>query len=102
MSDELGEKQFKRFLQTHVEKSSLSLLIKNDSSAWWDNINTKNKMETRKEIFEAAFEETISDLEKQLGKNPNEWKWGKVHVLEHVHAIGKRKPFDKFLNVGPF
>ena len=31
-----------------------------------------------------------------------EWKWGNVHTLEHVHPIGRKKPFDKIFNVGPF
>lgn len=102
MADELGEKYFNQFLQTHIEKNSIAPLMKNDSAAWWDNINTKDLIETQQQIFDTSFDQTISDLEKQLGKNPGDWKWGKVHLLEHVHVIGKKKPFDRFFNVGPF
>ncbi|RLD85424.1 MAG: penicillin acylase family protein, partial [Bacteroidetes bacterium] len=28
--------------------------------------------------------------------------WGKVHVLTHIHPIGRKEPFDKIFNVGPF
>ncbi len=102
MGDEMGEKDFARFLSTHVVKNSIPPLMKNDSSVWWDNVDTKDSKETRKEIVERSFDETITELEKQLGKNPDEWKWGKVHILEHVHPIGKKRPLDKLFNVGPF
>ena len=50
-----------------------------------------------------AFEQSIDELEKQLGKNIDEWKWSKVHILEHVHPIGRSgAPMDKIFNVGPF
>lgn len=102
MADELGEKDFERILNTHVIKNAIPPFMKNDSSVWWDNILTKANVENRKEIFEISFDQTVSELEIQLGKNPNGWKWGKVHILEHEHPIGKKKPFNKFFNVGPF
>ena len=49
-----------------------------------------------------AFSSAIDELENQLGTNIKEWKWGNVHTLEHVHPIGRKKPFDKIFNVGPF
>jgi penicillin amidase len=102
MADELGEKDLGVFILTHVEKNSFAVLFQNDSSVWWDDVSTKNITETRKNIFEKSFDETITELENQLGKNMDEWQWQKVHTLEHVHPIGRQKPFDKFFNVGPF
>ncbi len=102
LGDELDEKLLNQFFLTHIEKNTIAPLMKNDTSAWWDNINTKHMVETRRRIFDSSFDQTISELEMQLGKNPDDWQWGKVHVLEHVHAIGRKKPFDKFFNVGPF
>ena len=102
LGDELGEKDFFQFQQTHIEKSSIVPLLMNDSSAWFDNITTKEKTETRREIFDLAFDNAITSLQKQLGDDIMDWKWGRVHVLEHGHPVGKQKPFNKFFNVGPF
>ena len=102
MADEMGEKDFKKFLSTHVLNNTIPSLMKNDTSVWWDDILTKINIETRKEIFEISFDQCIKELKEQLGKNPDNWKWGRVHILEHVHPIGTKKPFNKFFNVGPF
>ncbi len=102
MQDELGADNLKAFLGTHVMKNSLLPLMKNDSSVWWDDIHTANVKETRTEIFGKAFDETVQQLIAQLGDNPKTWEWGRVHLLEHVHPIGMKKPFNYFFNVGPF
>jgi penicillin amidase len=102
MGDELGAKDFLRFQQTHIEKNSIVPLLMNNSSAWFDDVTTKDKIETKQEIFDHAFENAISFLQTQLGDDVNLWNWGRVHTVEHGHPIGKQKPFDQFLNVGPF
>lgn len=102
MKDELGEDNFKAFLTTHVMRASILNLVKNDSSVWWNNIETRDVVESRTMIFEKAFEETISELAAQLGSNTDLWEWGRVHVLEHKHPIGMKKPFNLVFNVGPF
>ena len=100
--DELGEDNFNTFLGTHVMKQTISAQSQNENSTWWDNIATKNHKETRSEILNKSFQEAISSLEKQLGNNPNDWTWNKVHTLEHQHPIGKIKALRGFFNVGPF
>ncbi len=102
LKDEMGETNFNTFLQTHAMKNSLASLIENDSSKWWDNIQTKNKIETRAGIFNRAYDQTINDLVSELGGTMSHWSWGNVHQLEHVHPIGMKKPFNLFFNVGPF
>ncbi len=101
IADEIGETDFNSIVSTHLMQKSIPVLLKNNESPWWDNINT-NKKETRHDIIVSSFHQTIADLEKQLGKNINEWKWGKVHTIEHVHPIGRQEPFDYVFNVGPF
>ena len=102
MVDEIGESNFKTFLQTHAMKNSIASLIENDSSKWWDDISTKNKIEKRSTIFNRAFDQTVNDLVTHFGNNVNQWSWGLAHQLEHVHAIGMKKPFNFLFNVGPF
>lgn len=100
--DELGEDDFKMFLNTHIIKQLIATQSKNENSVWWDNTSTKNKKETRADILNASLHEAIAVLENQLGKEVDEWTWDKVHSLEHQHPLGKVAALRKIFNVGPF
>ncbi len=102
IADELGEEEFKIFLNTHTMKNSLEVLLANNDSPWWDDVSTKEKKEDRQYILDFAFEKTVSELKEQLGSDTKKWNWGDVHTMEHIHPIGRKKPFDKLFNVGPF
>jgi penicillin amidase len=83
-------------------KRTLAIIIKKDASLWWDNIHTQAVMETRQMIFAGSFDQTMTDLEKNLGSDVSAWHWGKVHTLEHGHLLGRQKPLDRIFNVGPY
>ena len=100
--DEFGKDNFKLLLSTHIIKQVIEVQIQNESSPWWDNIDTKNKKETQSEILTQSFKEATASLKKQLGTDINQWKWKKVHLVEFQHPIGKVKLFSWFFNVGPF
>jgi len=100
--DELGEDLFTQFLGTHLSKRVIASQIKKDSSIWWDNISTSDKIESKKEILSASLVETIASLENQLGNNIADWNWGKVHTLEHPHPLGTVASLKDYFNVGPF
>jgi penicillin amidase len=100
--DELGEEGFTQFLATHIMKQLIAKQIVNEKSLWWDNIETKNRKESRTEILSKSFKETIAALEAQLGKSVPAWTWNKVHVVEYEHPLGKVAMLRKIFNVGPF
>jgi len=100
--DELGA-SFDLFINTQLQDEVLPNQINRENSVWWDNINTKDKIETKKEIVQTAFVKAISFLENQLGGNVDNWNWNRVLSVEHEHAIGKAGGFLRtFFNVGPF
>jgi len=101
MLDETGQQDFNKLIGTYVLKGSIERLLDNKNSIWWDNIHTKVK-ENRADIFQRSFNETAVALKKQFGSDLSLWKWGRVHQLLDIHPIGRKKPFDKFFNVGPF
>ena len=101
-ADEIGEKDFDALLKTHAQKSSQKSFLLNDSSVWWDNINSKHIRENETKIISDAFDRTITELIEQFGPNPEKWLWKKVHTLEIEHLVGKQKPFDNFFNIGPY
>ncbi len=100
--DELGEANFKMLLTTHIVKQIIEPQSKNQNSAWWDDVTTKSKKETRTEILNKSFHEAITALENQLGKDVNSWTWNKVHTLEHQHPMGQVAALKDIFNVGPF
>lgn len=102
MEDELGKQFFEDLLATHAMKRSFLSFVRNDTSVWWNDVNTKDVVETREMIFEKAFAKTIDELIVELGKDPSTWEWGRVHTVEHKHPIGLKKPFNLFFNAGPF
>lgn len=100
--DEMGVKMFTQFLKTHLSKRTIASQIKKNNSVWWNDVTTKNNIETREDILLKSFKEAVQILEKQLGNNLNKWHWGDVQTLEHKHPLGTISYLRKYFNVGPF
>lgn len=101
MEDELGEKMFNPFLTTHLLKRSWATFSQNDTSIWWDNIQTENVVEKRSEIISQAFDLALNDLQEHFG-NMSDWRWEKVHTLKHNHAFSSQAMLDPYFSVGTF
>jgi penicillin amidase len=102
MKDELGADALHSILATSVPKNSVNSFIKNDKSPWWDDVRTKEQLETRAIIFEKAAQKTLSLLKETCGENPKDWVWGKIHTLKHKHPLGAVALLDELFSVGPF
>jgi penicillin amidase len=102
MADELGDDDYRVLNSSHLMKRTIPVIIKNELSLWWDNIQTEKVKETRQMIFAGSFDQAIKELTKQLGPDVTAWHWGKVHTLEHSHPLGRQKPLNYLFNVGPF
>jgi penicillin G amidase len=100
--DEMGEDNFNLFLGTSLGKQIIARQIENENSVWWDNVKTKNVKETRSNIVNRSFHETVKELQEQLGDQIADWNWGKVHTVEHEHPLGKIAVLRKLFDVGPF
>ena len=99
--DEMG-KSFAQFINTPYQDKALAEQIGRENSVWWDNVSTKNKKETRKEIITSAFIKAVSFVSNQLGNNVQDWTWDKVISVEYGHALGKIAALRTYFNVGPF
>lgn len=102
MEDELGTEMFNQFLDTHLFKRQIAWGAKMDNGKWWDNIHTEDVVETRKDIVLKSFADAWESLVNDLGPDPSQWTWDKVHTLEHQHPIGQVESLRKYFNVGPF
>ena len=100
-SDEMGE-AFKQFENTPFIEKVLPVQSKRLNSVWWDDVSTKNKIETKEEIVTNSFRNTFSFLQNQLGENLENWTWDRVVSVEYKHAVGEVAALRKYFNVGPF
>ncbi len=102
LMDEVGEDAFGTLLKTALLKNSLSTLLNNESSAWWDDVNTKDTIESRVDIIQKSFMSAAELITETCGQDIRQWNWARIHSLTHQHALGVVKPLDKLFNVGPF
>jgi penicillin amidase len=100
MADEMGEKRFAVFLQTHQVQRTQMEIIRYKNSPWWDNIKTE-EIERMDDIIFTAYQKSIRDLKEQFGSNPKSWTWNKAATLELKHPLGEVAIFRPFFNVGP-
>jgi penicillin amidase len=101
-NDELGD-SFQLFINSQLQDQVLPLQVNREKSVWWDNISSKDKIETRTDIVNLAFKNAIACLQNPLGENIEDWTWNRVLSIEHEHAIGKAGGLLRtFFNVGPF
>ncbi|WP_237274535.1 penicillin acylase family protein [Tenacibaculum ovolyticum] len=100
--DEMGE-AYVQFVNTPFVEKVVPVQAGRIKSVWWDDISTKEKVETRKDIITKSFKKTFSFLQNQLGENVDDWKWSRVTSVEYQHPIGKAGGLlRKLFNVGPF
>ena len=89
---------YRHLLGSHHLYSVTEFLINKPQSVWW---NISPDLNTQEKVLQKAWSETMKTLTRDIGGNVSQWHWGKVHVLEQEHPIGKKKPFNLIFNVGP-
>ena len=99
--DEMGYEHFNSYMNSHLMKTSYPVLLNFYGAKWWDNASTLKKKEDRSIIVVQAWRQTMDELVSQLGKDVSTWTWNRVHTIEHIHPIGRKKPFNLFFNIGP-
>ena len=81
-------------------------LVQKPDSPWWDDQATTDKVENRDDIFVRAFEETVTQIQKEYGKDTAKWpEWGKLHgATFRNQTLGKSGigPIEALFNRGPF
>lgn len=81
-------------------------LVNQPNSQWWDDKDTEATIETRDAIFARAFEETVSQMQKEYGKDVSKWPaWGEIHGATFRNAtLGESGigPIEALFNRGPY
>lgn len=79
-------------------------LVRNPNHHFWDNQKTNTK-EDRDQILRQAFEKAVVELEKVLGKDPTQWKWGNLHTTMFRNGTLGRSGIwiiERLFNRGPY
>ena len=87
------------------EMQAIFLLMDKPSNAWWDDIMTKDVVETRDDILVRSFSEAYTNTVAALGKNRNNWRWGELHTATFVsNPLGQSGIglIENMVNRGPF
>ena len=100
--DELGKEAMETFLDDwYFWQERLERMVLEGSSQWFDNKKTPEKVETLNDLFHQAALEAKTRLSEELGKDPKDWTWGKVHTLELVSPIRRNGLGKELLGSGP-
>jgi penicillin amidase len=103
--DELGDTLFGELLnQDLLAAYHLDKLRSGMESEWIDNTETEDRIEETGDIVLKALEGTLAQMEELLGREMEEWKWGRVHTLTLEHPLSTVDAVDRAfrLSRGPF
>jgi len=103
--DEMGVELFDDFLDSgSLRDYTIENVMAARDSLWSDDKNTPDKRETFTEVVQKSFKNTVAFFQDNHGRNPDRWKWGKIHQLTLEHPLGSVKILDWLLgfNRGPY
>jgi penicillin amidase len=102
--DEMGDDRFAVFCKIADSGHFYKRLITNSHSRWWDNVQTKDRIETREQIVTRAFQDAIAVLKQRFGPDITQWTWGKLHTMEYLHPFGRQPQtlLSYIFNAGPY
>jgi penicillin amidase len=100
-ADELGDELARSMLDVwYFWQERLQKMVLAGTSAWFDNIRTVDHRETRDDLFHQAGLNAIQNLSANLGENPDNWQWGKVHRHDFLSPIRRSGAGKDFLGGG--
>jgi penicillin G amidase len=78
------------------------MLAESAGSAYWDDPATP-RVETRQEVVERALASALEAVEREDGRDPARWNWGRVHRIAYPHPFASvlPAPIAKRLSFGP-
>jgi penicillin amidase len=81
-------------------------VVNQPDSAWWDDVTTADKVESRDDIFTKALVDAVENLNKYYGSDPAKWPaWGELHTSTFRNTtLGESgiAPIEGLFNRGPF
>ena len=86
--DELGHNLAATMLHTwYFWQERFETMLVAGNSKWFDIISTTDKKETLPELIQMAAVKAKAELTDKLGRDINDWKWGKIHQMVYTNPI---------------
>ena len=100
--DELGPKITQALLESlYFWQERLMAMTMAGDSAWFDDIRTQGKTESRDDLLRRAGLTALAEISQRLGPDPAAWRWGELHTLELVSPLRRKGFGKKLLGTGP-
>jgi penicillin amidase len=96
LADEMGE--IYEHLNYLTGEYYIYRIITERPDEWIDNIST-DEVETMDDIVMQSFRDGMESLVRQHGKNPENWKWGKIHTVTFMHPLGTIRMLDRLFKL---
>ena len=103
--DEMGEDLYAQYInQNMLGEYVIDKFRRTNQSIWFDDITSSDITETSSDIAFLSLKDAVAALEKRLGEEMEDWKWGKVHTLSLNHPMGAVDALNSAfkLNRGPY
>jgi penicillin amidase len=104
VGDELGTKLTDEYMEYYwVHMPMMINLMKEPNNTLFDDVRTP-QIETRDDIVRRSFSDAVDWLSKRYGKNPDDWKWEKIHTLTFRHrplGLAQVPVLSKAFSYGP-
>jgi penicillin amidase len=68
-----------------------------DADSWW-----VQQAGGKEALLGRSLKQAVAWLRSELGPNPGDWEWGRIHRASFEHPLGLQKPLDRVFNRGPF
>ena len=103
VEDELGEELSREYVAV-LGYEILPNVLADNSAECVDDLRTTEIKETFDDIIRRSFRQAVAALEKEMGRDPESWQWGRLHRLRLDHPMGTVRFLDRIfhLNRGPF
>lgn len=100
--DEMGDEILPIYLNTADHFNAFKALVLEPKNLFWDDLQTEDRLESRKAIINRALLDTVRYLKERVSESPGLWAWGRLHEIEYQHAFGRKPPMNYLFNLGPF
>jgi penicillin amidase len=83
----------------------LTMLMKQPMNPWWDDVATKDKIETRNDILLAAMINARKEITSLMARDTDQWQWGKLHRVRLQNQsleVSGIKPVEDLFNRGDY
>jgi penicillin G amidase len=83
----------------------LTMLLKQTMNPWWDDVTTKDKIETRDDILLAAMINARKEITSLMARDTDQWQWGKIHEVRlrnQTLGVSGIRPVEDLFNRGNY